>query len=52
MPEDRAIVRYELPVPDVDADATVGALYVLLRRAVDRAAAAEARGDMPPTADD
>lgn len=35
LPDDRTVVRYLLPVPDHDdVDPTIGALYVLLRRAV------------------
>ena len=33
IPEDRAIIRYDLPVPRGEVDPTVGALYLLLRAA-------------------
>ncbi|MEO0492554.1 MAG: GNAT family N-acetyltransferase [Actinomycetota bacterium] len=32
LPDDRSVIRYDLPVPD-DVDPTIGALYVLLRAA-------------------
>ena len=33
LPDDRSIIRYDLPVPEGEVDPTIGALYVLLRAA-------------------
>ncbi|MEM9468092.1 MAG: GNAT family N-acetyltransferase [Actinomycetota bacterium] len=33
LPDDRSIIRYDLPVPTGEVDPTIGALYVLLRAA-------------------
>ncbi|MEM9200251.1 MAG: GNAT family N-acetyltransferase [Actinomycetota bacterium] len=38
LPDDRTIVRYDLPVPQGEVDPTIGALYVLLRAAGEAAA--------------
>jgi acetyltransferase len=37
LPDDRSIIRYDLPVPDGDVDPTIGALYQLLRVAAESA---------------
>ncbi|MEM9466202.1 MAG: GNAT family N-acetyltransferase [Actinomycetota bacterium] len=33
LPDDRSIMRYDLPVPEGEVDPTIGALYLLLRAA-------------------
>ena len=37
IPEDAAILRYHLPVPEGEVDPTIGALYLLLRTAAEGA---------------
>lgn len=38
LPDDRSVIRYDMPVPAIDdVDPTIGALYVLLRRVAETA---------------